>query len=82
MWPQTALKEAVAIEKQVVGSNGRADVSFSLCDVLCGFLGGYMFEYDLEVWQFFTKWNQNLVDENGFPVENVNGRVSYFTMHQ
>ena len=82
MWSHTALKQAVTIEKQVMGSNGSPDVSFGLGDVLCGFFGGYVFEYDFEVRQFFAEWNQYRIDEYGFPVENVDGGIGHFTMHQ
>ena len=76
MWPYTALKKAVTVEKKMVGSDGSPDVSIGRRDVFCGFLGGYMFEYDFKVWQFLAKGYQDFVDEDGFPVKNVDGWVT------
>lgn len=36
-----------------------------------------MFEYDLQIRQFFTEWYQNPVDENGFPSKiSIEGSVT------
>ena len=77
-----AHQEVVAVEQQVLRGNAGGEVVAALAHEAGGFGGGDVLEHGFEAGHFIQHGQEDAFDECGFAVEDVDGGVGYFAVHQ
>ena len=80
--PQAAGKNGVAVEQQVMGRDRRRDVGAGRAHEVHAFARRDVFEHELQGGEVPQQRRQHALDERGFTVENIDGRIGRLAVHQ
>jgi len=76
-----ACQNVVPVDDQMVRGDRGGEVFMCITHIVHRVLRGHMFHDDLEVGHFFAQRFHDLVDEDGFAVEDVDITVGDFAVH-
>ena len=82
MRADTADQHVVAVVQQVLRGDGGAEETVACLHVLRRFFGGDVFEDDFQFREVTADRLHHLFDKARLAVENIDGRIGHFTVHQ